>query len=251
MGALKTLSSWLLSNGGPLMGGISGIFSVFSADKKGTLWRVLPILGVVIGMFWALASANFADRQQREQMEGTINRVDAYIKATSAETVSQMRTTFIEVMQRFGVLPDVAQNATPQQALDFVNAGTMASALIRALPPERRNALTIRVFPHAQKEVDYQVVKARLQQLARTVEERGPIVDIPTNSVWWGDGSNLDEAKAAALTVVSAGLQIRQICESSKVPEKNLIQIGGSIPAQHLPILSPSQIDALPGHVCQ
>jgi hypothetical protein len=256
MPALKTVWFWLLSNGGILMGGISGLFSVFSGDMKGRLWKVLPVVGVVLGMIWALASANFADQQQRQQMEGAIIRVDDYVQKQSVETVSQvdinMRTAFNELMQQYlGVLPKVAQSASPQQALEIVNAGTKASTLVRALPQERRDALTIWVFPHVQQEVDFKVVMARLQQLAAKVEVHPVKVESETNSVWWSDGSSLDEAKVAALTVVSAGLQIKQICPSSAVPMKNLIQIGGSVGAQRLPILSPSQIEMLASPVCQ
>jgi hypothetical protein len=257
MQTLKTVSSWLLSNGGILMGGISGIFSVFSDGKQGRLWKVLPIVGVVAGMLWALASANFADRQQREQMEGAINRVDTYVQKQSLETVSQVdantRAALQEFMQKdLGVLPNVAEGASPQRTLAIVDAGTKASVLIRAVPQQQRDALTIWVFTHVQKEVDFTVVRARLQQLAGKVEVHAPLhPETEANSVWWSDGATLSEAKAAALTAVSAGLEIKQICPSTTVQMKNLIQIGGSVGAQRLPILSPSQIESLTGTVCQ
>jgi len=257
MQTLKTVSSWLLSNGGILMGGISGIFSVFSDGKQGRLWKVLPIVGVVAGMLWALASANFADRQQREQMEGAINRVDTYVQKQSLETVSQVdantRAALQEFMQKdLGVLPNVAEGASPQRTLAIVDAGTKASVLIRAVPQQQRDALTIWVFTHVQKEVDFTVVRARLQQLAGKVEVHAPLhPQTEANSVWWSDGATLSEAKAAALTAVSAGLEIKQICPSTTVQMKNLIQIGGSVGAQRLPILSPSQIESLTGTVCQ
>jgi hypothetical protein len=123
---------------------------------------------VLLGMLWALASANFADRQQREQMEGAINRVDTYVQKQSLETVSQVdantRAALQEFMQKdLGVLPNVAEGASPQRTLEIVDAGTKASVLIRAVPQQRRDALTIWVFTHVQKEVDFKVVRARLQ----------------------------------------------------------------------------------------
>jgi hypothetical protein len=255
MPALKILWSWLLSNGGILMGGISGLFSVFIGDKKGRFWKVLTLLGVVVGLIWALASANFADQEQQRKINDAILRVDAYVQQRSQETVtavdSNTRAALEEFMQKIlGVLPQVAQAATPQQTLEIVNAGAKASVLTKNWPQERRAALTIWVFPHVQEEVNFEVVLARLQQLALHVEVHGAKVKSDANSVWWGEGSNLDEAKAVALIAVSAGLQIKQICPSTNVPLRNLIQLGGSVAAQHLPPLPPAQIETLTRPVC-
>ncbi len=254
MSALKIVWSWLLSNGGILMSGISGIFSVFIGDKKGRFWKVLTLLGVVLGLIWALASANFAGREQQQKMNDAIVRVDTYVQQRSRETVSAVdlntHAALEEFIQKLGVLPQIAQGATMQRMLDIVNAGTKASVLTRNWSQERRAALTIWVFPHVQQEVNFEVVEARLRQLALHVEVHGAQVNSDANSVWWSEGSNLDEAKAIALTAVSAGLQIKQICRSTKVPLKNLIQIGGSVAAQHLPPLLPSQIETLTGPVC-
>jgi hypothetical protein len=255
MPALKIVWSWLLSNGGILMSGISGIFSVFIGDKKGRFWKVLTLLGVVLGLIWALASANFADREQQKKMNDAIVRVDTYVQQRSQETVSavdlNMRAALEEEMQKhFGVLQQTAQGATLQRTLDIVNAATKASVLTRNWPEKRRAALTIWLFPHVQQEIDYEAFKARLQRLALHVQVRGQKVNSEANSVWWSEGSNLDEAKAVALTAVSAGLQIKQICHNTNVPLRNLIQIGGSVAAQHLPPLLPSQIETLTGPVC-
>jgi len=257
MSALKIVWSWLISNGGILMSGISGIFSVFIGDKKGRFWKVLTLLGVVLGLIWALASANFADREQQQKMNKAIMRVDAYVQQRSQETVSAVnlntRAALEEVTQKLlalGVLPQIAQGATLQRTLDMVNAATKASALTRNWSEERRAALTIWVFPHVTQEVNNDVVLARLRRLALHVEVHGPQVSSEANSVWWSEGSNLDEAKAVALTAVSAGLQIKQICRSTKVPLRNLIQVGGSVAAQRLQPLSPSQIETLTGPVC-
>src|SRR5689334_3760989 len=90
MTALKVVWDWLLSNGGILMASISGIFSAFSEGKTGRLWKTLPIVGVAVGLIWGLASANFADRQQQEKMEGAINRVDTYVQQQALVTVNQV-----------------------------------------------------------------------------------------------------------------------------------------------------------------
>src|SRR6266403_1663225 len=130
MSALKIVWSWLLSNGGILMSGISGIFSVFIGDKKGRFWKVLTLLGVVLGLIWALASANFAGREQQQKMNDAIVRVDTYVQQRSRETVSAVdlntHAALEEFIQKLGVLPQIAQGATMQRMLDIVNAGTKA-----------------------------------------------------------------------------------------------------------------------------
>jgi hypothetical protein len=52
------------------------------------------------------------------------------------------------------------------------------------------------------------------------------------------------------LIVTSAGLQIRQICPAELIRTKGLIQIGGSIGIETLPILSIPQIQQLTSPVC-
>src|ERR1700674_148744 len=129
MSALRQLWEWLLSNGGILMGGISGLFSAFSENKKRKAWKVLPIIGIVIGMIWAFASANYANEQEHQRMKDTIDRVDAYVKGQSVVTVTQVdantRSALNDLMEKLGVLKKVAQKATPQQALEIVNAGLL------------------------------------------------------------------------------------------------------------------------------
>ena len=256
MSPIQSIGPWLLSNGGILMGGISGLFSIFSGDRKGRLWRILPVIGIIVGLFWALASANYQDADERRKMEHVINEVDEYVTQLSKTTVSQVdtntRTALAEYMQKYlGVLPAVANNASPARAADIVNAGL----LVKESPPDRRAALTIWLFPHVQEEVNFNVVTARLNQLAAKVDIHDVVVrkKVATNSVWWSKGSSLEEAKSVALTVTSAGLQVRQICPSSQVSLPNVIQVGGSLQAeqQDLPVLSASEIEALTLPKCE
>jgi hypothetical protein len=250
--------SWLMSNGGILTSGISGLFSIFSEHKTGRLWKVLPIIGVVAGMVWALASASFVDHQQQKKMGETINKVDDYIQKQSSQTNQHVDASKDEIVSLlhvgFGIKLPVAESKSTEQLSALVTAGKSANAIVQSISPERRQALTIWVFPHLQQEVDFNVVKSRLQQLAATVLPHAPKQgQSQTNSVWWSDGVTLDEAKAAALIVTSAGLQIRQICPSETVQMKNLIQIGGSLKAEkeNMPVLSPQQIQLLQSPVCQ
>lgn len=250
------LGAWLLDNGGILMSGISGIFSFFSAGKKGRVWQVLPIAGVVLGMLWALESASFQEREQDQKQEQktakAIQDIDDYVKGQTDRGVSETESKMRLVMQQFfGALPAVAQDASAQQVSATFSAATTANTIIQSLPADRRAALTIKVFDHVAKDLDYDVVKSRLLQLADKVDLVTPREQqAPVNSVWYGDGVTLEEAKAAALIVSSAGTQIRQICASKLVKIPNLIQIGGSTAASHAEVLSISRIQGLSQPVC-
>ena len=243
---------WLLSNGGILTSTIAGLFGVFADHKTGRKWTLLAIAGVLGGMAWALASSDYAARQQSNAMTATLNEVDDYVKAQGQATVTQVKADFKTILEEeLGVRSDVAANATPQQALALDAAGLEANSAIAAVPEAQRRALSIWVFPHAQQQVDFSVVKTRLLQLAANVQPNPPRQGSAlTNSVWYGPGTSLDEAKAAALIAVSAGLQIRQVCPATVVKQSNLLQIGGSKQANDLPPLSWSAIRNLQKPVC-
>lgn len=242
---------WLLENGGILTSAIAGLFGVFTDHKTGRKWALLAVGGVFGGMVWALISSSYIDETERAQLADAVNRVDAYVQKQGNETVSQINANVnVEFAEYLGVRPDLAQQATPQQALALGTAGVDANTLVAGIPADQRNTLTIWVFPHAQSQVNYAVVQARLGQLASHVQS-SPLHEqaAVTNSVWYGGGATLAQAKAAALIVVSAGLQIRQICPGAlNVP--NLIQVGGSADAALQPVLSGATIAALSSPVC-
>ncbi len=249
---VTTAGGWLLSNGGILTGAIAGLFGVFADHKTGRKWTLIAIGGVLGGMVWALASSDYAARQESNAMKATLQEVDDYVKAQGQATVSQIKADFKTILEEeLGVRSDVAANATPQQALALDAAGLEANSAVAAIPEAQRRALTIWVFPHAQQQVDFTVVKTRLLQLAANVQPNPPRQGKAlTNSVWYGPGTTIDEAKAAALIAVSAGLQIRQVCPATVVRQSNLLQIGGSKAANDLPVLSWSAIRDMQKPVC-
>jgi hypothetical protein len=243
---------WLLSNGGILTGAIAGLFGIFADHKTGRKWTLLAIGGVLGGMVWALVSSDYAARQQSNEMKAAIQEVDDYVKSQGQVTVSLISADFKTTLEEdLGVRSDVAAKATPQEALALDGAALEAENAITAIPEEQRQTLTIWVFPHAQQQVDFAVVKKRLQQLGANVQPNPPRQGVAlTNSVWYGPGATLNEAKAAALIAVSAGLQIRQVCPATAVKQSNLLQIGGSKAAAALPVLSPAAIRDLQKPVC-
>jgi hypothetical protein len=250
-----TIGDWLLSNGGILTSAIAGLFGVFADNKTGRKWTLLAIGGVLGGMVWALVSSDYAARQQSNDMKAAIQKVDSYVESQEQQTDSLMTAGFADVKtileQQLGVRSTVAANATAQQALSLDAAGLEANNAIAAIPEDQRKALMIWVFQDAQQQVDFAVVRKRLAQLAGTIQPDPPRQQTaPTNSVWYGPGATLDEAKAAALIAVSAGLRIRQVCPATVVKQSNLLQLGGSKAAASLALLSPSAIQDMQKPVC-
>jgi hypothetical protein len=244
---------WILGNGGILTGVISGLFGVCTAHKTGRIWTLLAVGGVLGGMAWALLSSNYTDEQQKKQLTDEVNEIDAFVRGQSNEAVGQITANLkVEFAEYLGVRADLAQQTSPQMALALGAAGVEANELVAAVPADRRSLLTIRVFPHAQSQVNFTVVRARLGEMAANVQSDQTIEKSAlTNSVWYSGGAQLSEAKAAALIATSAGLNIRQICTAKKVVNvPNLIQIGGSGPAEKLQVLTPISIQNMQQPVC-
>lgn len=243
MSALSQTGSFLLHNAGILISALSAIFAMAHDRWQIRWWRTLSITGIVGGMVWALVGAQADANQQRRDMEDTIKRVDDWVSQESKsvkDSVELLRTD----MRNLGVLPEKVQAATTSQITTIVNAAAKANSLVAAQDPSRRAQLKIWVFNHFKQDVNFAVVQQRLQALASDVEVEQKKIDEPTNSVWYGQGVRLEEAKAAALIATSAGVAIRQICPAQKVPIPTLIQIGGSRLVRDQPALSASDIGA-------
>ena len=255
MEALKPIGDWLLSNGGILTACIAGIFSWYSDGKKNKVWHYLVIAGVIVGAIWAFLSANYADVKQRAESDRVMQQVENYMAQQASDIKSDNRAALNEALQKLlGLNLERAKSLTPEQATAIVDGGSSARNLIQKLPSNSNQSLSIHLFPHLQQEVDFGVVTARLKTMAANVEEYGPRESAsPTNSVWYGPGVSLEQAKAAALTVASAGVQIRQICDKPEIKTSNLIQIGGSVRAvnQDMPILQLSEIQTLNSPKCE
>jgi hypothetical protein len=257
--SIKICLAWLLSNGGIIATAVGGVFVKLSEGKTSRLWKTLPFVGVVVGFVWALMSANFQDAKQRSDMEAAINRVDTYVSEQTKEGVAQDKKNFCDVIERveinvLGVKPEVAKKFTCEEAASDVSASNAASASAQGISPDRRQLLTVWLFPHVRQDVNFALVRSRLFQIASKVEEH-PVkqMEYQTNSVWYGGGATLPEAKAAALIVASAGIGVHQICNKTSVQVANLIQIGGSGAAArnpNLPALSAKQIQDLEKPLC-
>lgn len=248
MDRFEKLMGFLLSNAGIMIGAVSGGFALFRENWKSRFWRALPAVGLVGGMLWALAGAQYDANQHRTEMEGTLKTVQSYVDGQTTAINSHIDAV-VRQLEAQGVKPSVAQTASIDQIQNILTAQNTAQSMVNA-PQPNRNSLKIWVFNHFTNDVNFSVVKPRLEQLAADVEVRGPITDVPTNSVWWGPGATLNDARTAALIATSAGVQIRQVCSAQHVQQSGLIQIGGAAAAQRLPVLTSAELEALSQPVC-
>ncbi len=256
MSYLEVIWRWILSNGGVVATTVAGFFSLFTDHTKSRWRNLLLVFGLLTGAVWSLIESDYEDKQVALRTEAAIQRVDDYMAKQGSRVIHEVdentQAALNEVFTRvFGILPDKVKAFSPAEAKAVVDASAGAGTLIREISPERRQALTIWVFPHFPQEVGYPVVESRLHQLAGTVLVRGPKQQqAETNSVWWNAPATIEDAKAAALLVTGAGLHIRQICPSQTVKIPSLIQIGGSVRAQGLPVLAGDQLQQMKSPVC-
>ena len=87
-----------------------------------------------------------------------------------------------------------------------------------------------------------------MQNLGFDLEPKKPkVLDIPTNSIWFGEKVNIDDIKVVAYTLIRAGIQIQAI-EYFKQPsgsKASLIQVGASRFVVNDPIFTVEMIRAL------
>jgi hypothetical protein len=258
---LHGLGDMLLGYAGILMSSLAGVFGLlrdrFGSKFQGKVWQSLTMVGVFGGMLWALMAAQHDAREHRDEMESTLKKVNEFVTTQVAEGTHTVMVRLDSLEKRMldqGVRPAVAKSVSLEQASDILKAGTAAQAQINSQPASSRKSLTIHYYDHFTKDVDFEKVKPLLDRLADQVEAFTPKVEAPTNSVWWGPGSSLDQAKIVALLVTGAGVQVMQICRSTKphAGVDNLIQIGGSGMAlrQHMKPLTTAEIQALTAPVC-
>jgi hypothetical protein len=250
---LQTLWQWIVPNEGILVSAVSAIFGLYSDGWKDRRWKWLAIAGIVLGMFLAFAKSRNDNQDALKRMGDVIDRVDKNVQTRLqplAESIAQVKQAVIDR----GPSISTVRNLTLDQAGTILKAGHLADDLVKMQPAQNKSGLTIWYYPHFEKDVNFDVVKPRLEQLAQTVVQSPPHqYNSPTNSVWWGPGSSLEEAKAAALIAASAGVPIRQICAADRRIKRsvtNLIQIGGAPAAEKMPILTPEQIQNLTGPRC-
>lgn len=238
---------WVVSHQGAVVGGVSAAFGLFFEGAKDKRWRWLAVVGILAGVSLALSKDKQDESDRLQDIQTVVARVDANVQ-TRLQPVEQI----LQRIEDQGVTTAAAQGVTVKQAAQILASGEQADAMTAEVSPQRRQELKICYFDHFLRDVNFEVVKPRLQKLAANVvpcKARLP-EDFPSNSVWWGPGANLGEAKVAALLAMSAGVAISQICPATTVRTTNLIQIGGSVQAKNLKPLTVAEVQGISEPIC-
>jgi hypothetical protein len=221
---------------------------------KSPRWKWLAIAGIVLGIFLTFIKDRQDDKSQLTLMQSGVTEITTWDSMEASKTRDDIDLLRFEEQRGNGVLQATAQDASPDQVIEMAQAAKQSEQIIEAQSQQTRQAWTICYFDHLKTDVKFDIVQAHLLQLAAKVQECTARVDLPTNSVWYPpsneenvEAANLAEAKAAALLVAGAGVQLQQICPASSVLTPNLIQIGTSAKAYNSrkPVLSVEDISKI------
>ncbi len=107
---------------------------------------------------------------------------------------------------------------------------------------KKENSVIVEYFP---KDVDNGVVEKALRSLDyQVILLPNLVVDVPSNSIWFGSEVNIEHVKLVAETLISAGVEIRAIQPFNKEVEfaNLLIQVGADPEIQNRPSLTLEEV---------
>jgi hypothetical protein len=175
---------------------------------------------VIIGFLWIQA--------RREAKEARIARRYAEEKSKLAEQKQGEYSRVFNILVKNSYLQsEQATNIfTHSKAFDeFVKVNDKRQEVLSSASQSIRSAITIQYF---YKDKDPEIVKASLQELGYNVQMGSSDLDeVPTNCIWFSQGINKEEIRLVALTLVRAGIQIKEIRPFIGKKSDRLIQIGG------------------------
>jgi hypothetical protein len=234
---MKT-SDWL-----PILGIASGIFALYVDPKQSPKWRAVAILGILLAAFITVGANYHDDRtDQRSQEER-----DRQYKHDRDDLNQHIETLTLLVLQNNGVREPASTASDPKESSLILAATKARQQAVANLPPTPASDLTIEYFPHFTSDVNPKVVKSALEQIGVSVREKqgnAGISNLLTNCIWVGDKVNPQEARAVALTLIAAGVPLRDIRSLEKPGGANarLVEIGSSANVVSMPVLSPDDL---------
>ena len=106
----------------------------------------------------------------------------------------------------------------------------------------QENSVIVEYFP---KDVDHGVVEKALRKLDyQLILLPTIVVDVPTNSIWFGSEVNIEEVKLIAESLINAGVEIKAIRPFSKKAKFSdlLIQVGADPEVKNRPSLTLEEV---------
>ena len=207
---------------------------------------------LVVSIFQTIAARRSAD-EAADATKTALESADAAVKATERAHDAEAKAT-AEAEAARSRLQQVSLLATygwaggndPWLYENAVNADTAIKRLLTKMTPadaERRRAVTLEIWA---KDIDQDRVRVALTSLGFSTQvRRAKLPGDPTNAVWFGSHTDINDVKLVALALMRAGIAVRTI---RPIPEwissKNqpLIQAGAARDASAWPPMTAEQV---------
>lgn len=220
----------------PLITLTTGILSLYIDPKrdKGKAWMIVFVLmlsAAATGMAGLLDDRDKDHEKTIQQMQNDILQAD----------LKWQKKMFVLVAQRWGIAdPDtaVSDQATIQKSIDADEARSQILKRIRET--ETRTSGNIPLIEYFPKDVDDAIVTAALKDSGFEFRKGNSATVLPTNAIWVGDSVTLDDTKFVALTLIRAGVKLREIrrFQSPTTANSRKIQIGANKAWVDVPVLT-------------
>jgi hypothetical protein len=228
------IADWL-----PLMGIVSGVFALYVDPKQSPKWRGIAIAGILLVAFASVGASYHDDRADKISQDSK----ERQYKQDMEELNGHIETLTLLVLQNNGVREPASAASDPKETSLILAATKARQQVVANLPALSASSLAIQYFPHFTSDVNPKVVRSALEQIGASVSEKqgnSSISDLPTNCIWIGDRVTPDEARAVALTLVAAGVPLRDIrsLQNPSGGNARLVEIGSSANVVNMPALS-------------
>ena len=219
----------------PLLTLLIGIISLFANPENikspGDLLKnkkILFLIVLLVSSFGINSFFAYSDSQeQQEQIEyrnGEIKDLKDILRNFESRTASSF-SSIREVLASFGFRKD---SKISLDKLDrSLQAETARKKLISKTGKDVGGSITVKFFP---KDVDREVVSKALSELNFKIVYGNAANPIPTNSIWFGKNATDDQIKSVALTLIRAGVDLKQIEQfrTSNGGRDDMIQVGAT-----------------------
>ncbi len=242
-----------------LIGLFSGVISLHTdpKDKKYRIWQLILLFLIVSSagttMYFGYQKEQESKRiaarkdlqiqdlndnlsqvnKQNSELLKTVNLMQTELQTTGSDT------KFIrDLLEPLGWSRGNLSNPSQNQ----INQSLQASQLLQTVSGdvEQRKGITVQYFP---KNVDSNIVRANLENLGFALVTGNSSNELPTDSIWFGSGVDLNSVKAVAYTLLGAGVSLKAIRQFSNDNRRGLvIQVGGDPDCEDRPTLSAEEI---------
>lgn len=190
-------------------------------EKKLLLMISLLILFFILSSLVSIIGNN--DQQAKIRLSDLkIQEMKKEIHDLSTKTDRNNNLLLLAVNRSFGYRKD--HKLTSEEYNSSIKASTEINNIVSKGGVNIGSNVTVTYFP---KDVDKEIVEKALRNLGFKVEQGTTLNQFATNSIWYGKNVSVKQIQSVALTLVKAGVQLKQISPLRKNSTKtNVIQVG-------------------------